>query len=140
MSCAGFSKAPTRVEAFRAIALGVPLPFDPVVTRWGTWLRAAFYYAAHFDDVSAVVASFDSSDAASIAICQELFQKPFIKAQLAFIKTHFFIVAETILALEKRGVQLIKSFSHIISLRQTIRDVPSLVHGVVISEKLETVL
>jgi hypothetical protein len=28
---------------------GIPLPPQPVLTRWGTWLDAAMYYADNFE-------------------------------------------------------------------------------------------
>ena len=36
----------TRREMFRRE--GIPIPPAPVVTRWGSWLKAAFYYAKNF--------------------------------------------------------------------------------------------
>ncbi|XP_028967556.1 uncharacterized protein LOC114828271 [Galendromus occidentalis] len=44
-----FLRSAARVSIFREIAPGVPLPPQPVLTRWGTWLNAAVYYADHFD-------------------------------------------------------------------------------------------
>ena len=43
-----FKKAPSRVQKFRTIAPDVPLPPQPILTRWGTWLEAALYYSEHF--------------------------------------------------------------------------------------------
>ena len=34
-------------------------PPDPVITRWGTWLKAAFYYADKLPKVKEVIESFD---------------------------------------------------------------------------------
>lgn len=42
-----FLKCPRRCEIFRDLAPDVPLPPQPVITRWGTWLSAALYYAEH---------------------------------------------------------------------------------------------
>lgn len=39
-----FLKAPNRVRIFEEKANGVPLPPQPVITRWGTWLNAVSYY------------------------------------------------------------------------------------------------
>ena len=36
----------TRREMFKRE--GIPIPPAPVVTRWGSWLKAAFYYAKNF--------------------------------------------------------------------------------------------
>ena len=38
-------------EMFHDKAPDVPLPPQPVVTRWGTWITAAFYYAKHFTTI-----------------------------------------------------------------------------------------
>ena len=38
-----FSKSPSRVIKFRNMC-DLALPPKPVITRWGTWLNAAFYY------------------------------------------------------------------------------------------------
>lgn len=42
-----FLKAPSRVELFREKYPLTPLPPQPIVTRWGTWLQAVAYYAKH---------------------------------------------------------------------------------------------
>ena len=34
---------------------GLPLPSDPVITRWATWLRAAIYYSENFPAVRTIV-------------------------------------------------------------------------------------
>lgn len=39
-----FLKAPSRVLIFKNNAPGIPLPPQPTITRWGTWLEAAIYY------------------------------------------------------------------------------------------------
>ena len=33
---------------------GIPIPPAPVITRWGSWLKAAFYYAKHLRTVQAI--------------------------------------------------------------------------------------
>lgn len=50
-----FLKCPTRCEKFKANASDVPLPPQPVVTRWGTWLTAALYYAKHFNTIKVIL-------------------------------------------------------------------------------------
>lgn len=46
-----FVKCPSRVQLFKDLAPGIPLPPAPIVTRWGTWLSAAHYYHNHFDKI-----------------------------------------------------------------------------------------
>jgi len=44
-----FLKAPARIELFRREAADTPLPPSPIITRWGTWLKAAIYYSENFE-------------------------------------------------------------------------------------------
>lgn len=39
-----FLKSPYRVSFLKNEASGLPLPPEPIITRWGTWLNAAVYY------------------------------------------------------------------------------------------------
>lgn len=50
MKCA-FLKCIARVQVFREVAPGVPLPPAPVITRWGTWLEAVVYYSTYWTQV-----------------------------------------------------------------------------------------
>jgi hypothetical protein len=42
-----FIKSPLRVQQFKEEAPALPLPPQPIVTRWGTWLDAANYYCTN---------------------------------------------------------------------------------------------
>lgn len=46
-----FVKAPERITLFREIAPDTPLPPEPILTRWATWIRAVFYYKEHYQKV-----------------------------------------------------------------------------------------
>jgi hypothetical protein len=48
-------KAPSRVQIFKEIAPNIPLPPQPVLTRRGTWLTAAFYYCEHFGTIKNIM-------------------------------------------------------------------------------------
>ena len=63
-----FSKSSSRIRAFKTLASDIPLPPKPVITRFGTWLQAAVYYADHFDAVHQVVNSFKANDSSHIAV------------------------------------------------------------------------
>lgn len=55
-----FLKAPSRILLFKDMLPDVPLPPEPVLTRWGTWVEAAIYYAEHLSDVKKVCLHFYS--------------------------------------------------------------------------------
>ncbi|XP_003744005.1 uncharacterized protein LOC100907991 [Galendromus occidentalis] len=84
-----FLKAPARIHTFRSIAPNVALPPEPVITRWGTWLTAALYYATHFEVVREVVNQLDSSGAVAIAESQNIMRDSRLPSDLAFIATNF---------------------------------------------------
>lgn len=43
-----FTKAPSRIRLFKEKCPNIPMPPEPITTRWGTWLEAAVYYAENF--------------------------------------------------------------------------------------------
>ncbi|KAE9534788.1 hypothetical protein AGLY_008080 [Aphis glycines] len=67
-----FLKALSRVLFFKTELPDIPLPSQPIITRWGTWLEAAIYYSDHFQDFSRVVNMFDKNEAISIQITQRI--------------------------------------------------------------------
>ncbi|CAH0552912.1 unnamed protein product [Brassicogethes aeneus] len=61
-----FVKAPSRVAHFKEMEPDLQLPPQPILTRWGTWLNAACYYANNFEKIREILESLDEDDAASI--------------------------------------------------------------------------
>jgi len=50
-----FKKAPSRVAKYRQLLPDIPLPPEPVLTRWTTWLKAAKFYSENFESVGMVL-------------------------------------------------------------------------------------
>jgi hypothetical protein len=46
--------------------LDIPLPPEPIVTRWGTWLDAACYYVENLDSFKKIVLEFPESASEAI--------------------------------------------------------------------------
>ena len=61
-----FIKCRSRNEIFKKFAPELPLPPQPMKTRWATWLNAAFYYAKNYDVISNIIKKFDPKDALCI--------------------------------------------------------------------------
>ncbi|XP_003738015.1 uncharacterized protein LOC100901520 [Galendromus occidentalis] len=95
-----FLKSTTRIQKFRELAPGLALPPRPIVTRWGTWLEAACYYAANFEKIKEVIGSFHPEDAVSIEKCRKLLVDSNLKSQLLYIATHFKGIPNAIKKLE----------------------------------------
>jgi hypothetical protein len=91
-----FLKAPLRVQIFKEKMPGIPLPPQPVLTRWGTWLDAAMYYADNFESFKEVVLDFSESTSQSIKDCQTVLKNQEIKQNLAFLKANYKFVSTTI--------------------------------------------
>lgn len=103
-----FLKAPSRVATFKSEAPEVPLPPSPVVTRWGTWIEACNYYCENIKVVKKIIDTFDSSDAASINLAQELLSDSELAGKLLYIKSNFGFLPGAITCLEKSGVKLVE--------------------------------
>lgn len=67
-----FLKARVRVRLFKTELPAVPLPPQPVITRFATWLSAIRYYSEHFDAIKQFVMQLDPEDAAAIQVCYYL--------------------------------------------------------------------
>jgi len=52
-----FLKAPSRVSKFKEIYPDLNLPPEPIITRWGTWLKAVQFYCDHFDKIKNVISN-----------------------------------------------------------------------------------
>jgi hypothetical protein len=67
-----FIKSSLRVQKFKEEAPTLPLPPQPIVTRWGTWFDAANCYCTNYSDIEKIFNKFDRKDSASIKSVQEL--------------------------------------------------------------------
>lgn len=49
-----FLKAPSRICVYKDIMIDCPLPPNPIITRWGTWIEAALFYAENVHNIKRV--------------------------------------------------------------------------------------
>lgn len=101
-----FTKAHIRVQKFKDEAPSLPLPPQPILTRWCTWLDAAVYYCKNYDTVKKIIDSFDPSEASSIKIAQDLFTSTTLKNDLVYLKSNFGFLSSKITQLENSGTPL----------------------------------
>jgi hypothetical protein len=57
-----FIKFPFRMQKFKEDAPTLPLPPQPNVTRWGTWLDAEKYYCTNYSANEKIFYKFDTKD------------------------------------------------------------------------------
>ena len=117
-----FLKSPKRVRQFVTLCPSIPLPLQPIITRWGTWLKAVEYQSQHFDKFKSVVLTLDESDAASIRICKKLLADDSVRNAIAYVHSNFTSVCAAITSLEKRGVLLVDSIKVVKNLGRVARN------------------
>uniref|UniRef100_A0A6P7GTG0 Otoferlin-like n=1 Tax=Diabrotica virgifera virgifera TaxID=50390 RepID=A0A6P7GTG0_DIAVI len=84
-----FIKAPLRVQLFRERFPNTPLTPEPVLTRLGTWLDAALYYAEYFENFNSLVLDIKDTASKSIKDCQDILGETKLQNNLGFIKSDF---------------------------------------------------
>ena len=102
-----FLKAPSRVDLFRDTDPNLPLPPQPVLTRWGTWVDAALYYAEHFDMIKTIVGLLDPEDASTIKVSQHLLDDKSLRNNLIYISANFSTLPDSIKKLEERNLKVV---------------------------------
>ena len=65
-----FLESNERRFVFKEMTEGIPLPPKSVVTRWGTWLEAASYYASHINDVQQVIRTCSAAESSFVRDAQ----------------------------------------------------------------------
>jgi hypothetical protein len=121
-------KAPLRVQHFKRALPNVSLPPEPVLTRWGTWLDAAVYYANNFQDFKKIVLDFTDT---TIKDCKDVMQRPQLQNNLVFIKANYNFVTKTIEHLEKQQLLLTESIKIIEKFKERILSVPGKIGEIV---------
>jgi hypothetical protein len=91
-----FVKALLRVQFYKETLPNLPLPPQPVITRWGTWLKAAIFYSDNYIDVKNLILQI-ADDSNCIKEAKTLFSNPILPNNLAYISANFSIIGDTIL-------------------------------------------
>ncbi|VVC38428.1 Ribonuclease H-like domain [Cinara cedri] len=102
------NNAPLRINKYRKEMLCTSLPPEPIITRWGTWLNVALFYANNFEEFKNAIGSL-TSNAKSFEKLKQLVQNNAIKCGLAFIKLHFSELSMNLNNWEESNSELLKS-------------------------------
>ncbi|KAJ4445686.1 hypothetical protein ANN_12371 [Periplaneta americana] len=108
-----------RVLLFQIIASGIPLPPQPVLARWGTWLDAVNYYADHYGKIMEVIDALDSTDSSAVAAVKSLPSEQLLE-DILFIDSNFKIVSKSIILLESSKLQLSEALNIVYKVSQTV--------------------
>lgn len=74
----------------------VPLPPEPVVTRWGTWLEAVEYYNCYFSDIKAVINGLPIDESVAVTKAQAVLSVNSLPGDLAYLCANFTFLADSI--------------------------------------------
>lgn len=135
-----FLKAPSRVDVYKELMLGKPLPPQPVITRWGTWLAAAVFYAENFLEFKSVVLKIaEVDDALCVQKVHELLKTTNTGKDLAFIYANCKFLLKIIEDLERRGIALSENINIIDNLKTHVNQIPG-EKGNLLKNKLKHIL
>lgn len=118
-----FLKSPYRNYKLKEMFPNLSKPPEPIITRWGTWINAALYYAENFDKIKSVIDTLDESDATSISVAKSLLNDSHIREDLSFISTHLKFLPPLIESLEAENESLVLSISKIDAANDCLRDI-----------------
>lgn len=132
-----FLKSPARISLYKE-KMKCELPPDVVITRWGTWIKAASFFAVHLPNFAEVISELPD-DSQHIGKLKTLIRKKNLPTDLAFIQTYFSFLPEKITTLETRGLPLHDQVQVIEEVRRKIQIIPGS-RGYLLQKKLEDVL
>lgn len=135
-----FLKAPARVQAFKDKLPDVPLPPEPILTRWGTWLNAVDYFHSHFEGLRSVILELSRDEAESVRRAQDIFELTKLPGELAYISANYVFIADSIRQLETSGQALCDAVATIAAVRENIEKVPKGPVADKVAKKLKYVL
>lgn len=120
-----FLKSPARVVIFREIADSIPLPPEPILTRWGTWLKAVEYYYHHFEIIQKVIEALPN-DSKSVEKVKTLIdsESRHIKSDIAFVHINYGFIVEYIVRLESPSILLSGTMAILEDAKTRIESVP----------------
>ena len=94
----------------------LPLPPEPVIVRWNTWLKAALFYCDNFEKTAEFLESLED-ESSNITSAKNLIKDPHLFLELAYLKGQFSHITSVITQLQERvtldkAVQLVQDFKN----------------------------
>jgi len=68
-----FLKSPSRIQLYKEMLLGLPLPPEPVITRLGTWIEAVIFNANNYEGIKSVIEKLNNDSSASVDNYKKMF-------------------------------------------------------------------
>lgn len=130
-------KSPFRIQKYKE-KMQCALPPDVVVTRWGTWLQGAMFFANNFQNFKELVEELpdDSQDMKKLKML--LTDTGDLSSDLAFINSFLSSLPAAITKLETRGLSLNAQIEVIEEVRKAIYSIPG-PRGTLLQRKCDAV-
>ena len=119
-----FLKAPYRVSAFKQQNPGMILPPEPIVTRWGTWIKAANYHAENYNAMRNFIETLDPADSQAIRKIQDLYKLKILEQQIGFLKANCSFIPGLIEKMEAKNMELTKAISIVHEFELKVHKIP----------------
>ena len=119
-----FRKSPKNRQYFKNYAPALKPPPRPVITRWGTWLEAVYYYTENLEVFREMLPSLKESgitDSSALEVLCEILEENFsqLEGQLCCITSNYKILSRSIKILQSR-MSLEESIRHLTELQQNL--------------------
>ena len=95
----------------------IALPKHPVITRWSTWLNAAFYYVENFGKIKEFLEFKELKQSPALKELRELIQNNNLLSQMIDLKK-FEILAKNIIAIQDQSLSVKQQLKLISSLEK----------------------
>lgn len=118
-----FLKSPARISVYKE-KMNCSLPPDVIITRWGSWISAALFFAEHFEDYCEVIEALpdDSKHIQQMKIL--LRDSSMLAADLTFINSYLGFIPAAIDKLQTRGLSLNAQIEIVEDVRTRLRSIP----------------
>ncbi|KRT79192.1 hypothetical protein AMK59_8653 [Oryctes borbonicus] len=134
-----FLKSPKRIRELHRWCPGIPEPPELSFTRWGSWLKAAFYYSKFFEQIKFVVLQFNPDEDTAIKESQIRFQDTSVETDLITIYDNYAGLFDAIEKFQNTGLSFVESVQ-IVNDVHTLLCATSEVKNMCIVEKFEEVI
>ena len=95
-----FKKCPSKKNKLKKKFPEMPLPPDPVITRWGTWLKSVVYISTYFDQLKTLIFSFEEN--LQVTKVKSIFEKSNVINDLVYIVTNFSFLIDIFILLQRK--------------------------------------
>ena len=119
-----FVKCDSRKELFGASCIGLPIPPNPIRTRWSSWLLAVEYYDKYYIKFKETVLNMNSNKSQNLKELHEFLRNDSnIIEELHFIAKNLMNLTETIKQLETENLLLSESIGKIEAIESQLKSV-----------------